>query len=297
VVVVLASGCQRPPQAPAGLDDSARYLLREFYADEATVGAGLSGLLAWYGEEGAELLSTEVNPDNSANFALELLDAADVQDMPSSAGQSIDLALGAVGVGLLGCSWRDTEPFLVRADQDVVFEGEWSHYDRTFDSPRAAYEDAEPGTWPELGGLDPVSEGFPRSETNAGLLLTTNPLGTDEATVRLDYTLRIAMRHGTFPVDGEDRDAGFILTWLPDPSAPAGTTDSSIQQVYSIDVLIDVDEGQALRLVATWNHVENSLLDPQDSSNLMISATVRRIARFAERLSGLCEGTLTIPAE
>ena len=297
LLLALLGACQRPPPAPEGLDDSASFLLREFFSDEATIGAGLSGLMAWYGQEGADLLSVEVNPDSSADFALEPLESEDTAHLPSSAGQPLSRAMGAVGIGLLDCGWLAAQPFLVRPDQDLVFEGEWSHYARIFDSPRAPFEGADPQTWPALGALDPESAGYPAAETNAGLLLTTNPLGTSEVSVDLDYTLRIAFRHGTFPVDGEDRPAGMLLTWLPDASAPLGTEESSIQQIYSIDVLVDVGADQALRLVATWNHIENDFIDSEDSSNVVISATVRRIARFADRLSALCTGEETVPVE
>ena len=42
-------GCQPPPPAPEGLDEASRFVLREFYSDDATVSAGLTGLMTGLG--------------------------------------------------------------------------------------------------------------------------------------------------------------------------------------------------------------------------------------------------------
>ena len=42
VTGLLFAGCKPPPPAPEGLTDSARYMLRNFFEDDATFGAGIT---------------------------------------------------------------------------------------------------------------------------------------------------------------------------------------------------------------------------------------------------------------
>ena len=40
-------GCKAPPEAPKGLDDSTRYLVRNFYTADPTFQAGVQGFIDW----------------------------------------------------------------------------------------------------------------------------------------------------------------------------------------------------------------------------------------------------------
>lgn len=299
LLLVLFVGCEKPPEAPEGLDDSTRYLLREFYGDDATVAAGLSGLLAWYDSDGASILDQGATLETSADFSLAPLVSGDIGHLALVGERNPASADGIIAVSSLACGWAEAEALLVRADQAAVFDGKWSHYERVYASARAPYEAARAGdSYPALGAQDPTADPFPAVGEDAGLLLTENAVGTDEVGVVLDYSLHLRFRHGRYTVDRggatEEILATVILSWQPERAEGEGGA-NSLEQVYSVEVL--VAEGAAsLRFVATWNEVRSELLG-EDSANILATTTVNRMRAFAGRMSEICDGTVTIAEE
>lgn len=288
-------GCERPPEAPEGLDESTRYLLREFYGDHSTLGAGLSGLMSWYESDGVDLLDRSATLDTSADFTLAPLGADDVAHLDVVGDPDPALAEGTIAVSSLTCAWPDAEALLVRGDQDHVFDGKWSEYERTYISDRAAYEGARTeDSFPALPLLDPASEDFPTTAEAPGVLLTENAVGTDEVGVQLNYTLVLHFRHGVFTVGEEERRATVILSWQPERADGASGT-NSLEQVYSVEVLIEEGAG-TLRFVATWNQVISELLG-DDEGNILVTTAVNRMKAFAGRMSEICDGTIVLEAE
>ena len=57
--------CQPPPEAPAGLDESTSYMIREFYSDDATYQAGIQGFMQWYEDEGHALVGESATTSNT----------------------------------------------------------------------------------------------------------------------------------------------------------------------------------------------------------------------------------------
>jgi hypothetical protein len=303
-LVAIQPGCARTVPAPEGLDDSTRFLLREFYGDDATISAGLSGFLDWYDEEGNSLVDVEASADNAEGFEVAPLEPADLAALPiPDDGRELLRAQGVIGLARTDCAWDAAEALLVRADQAVVFDGEWSHYERAFVSDRGAFEAASAAVAEGGDGFAPVGS---RVDTPSGgealdaslepaFLLTENAVGTDEAGVVLDYTLHIQLRHGRFDVQGEETPVLLLLTWLPERADGEGGT-NSIEQVYGVDVLLEREPGHALRLVASWTDVRSPWLSEDDPS-LLISTSVRRIQRFADRLTEICREEVELPLE
>lgn len=288
------SACQAPPPAPEGLDEATRYLVREFYGSDAAVGAGLTGLLDWVDGEGQELLGRQANLDSVGQFELERLAAEDIDGLPvGEIGHDLDRAEGVVALSEVSCSWERAEQLLLRPDQDAVFEGEWAHYEREFLGARDAFEQAREGRdFTAIGAsLTPHAEGFEPSDFERSLLLTSNPLGTSEVGVELDYTLNLHFRHGVFDVQGEPTPATLVLTWLPERG---GDGSSSLEQSWSVDVYLHRGDERTLRLVAVWNEVISIL---GDDTTIIKSSSINRMLRFAERLSGICQGQVTLPQE
>ncbi len=158
--LLLAACGAPPPPAPEGLDDSVRFIMNEFYADDPTFGAGLTGLLNWVDTEGGDLLDVDPNVGNVADFRLDtLLTADDTAQMPTTHGRDPSAAPGVVGLAELECGWDEGEQVHARPDQDMVFEDEWTRYDRTYESPRAPYEAArEAGEYPGISAdVDPAT--------------------------------------------------------------------------------------------------------------------------------------------
>ncbi len=288
------SGCTAdPPDAPEGAEEGTRFLMREFYADDATIGAGLTGLMNWYDSEGAAIAgdSPDLSEDEAQDWTLEPLDAEDLAvTQVSSTDRPLDSMNGVIGVGSVLCTFEEVEALGARADQDVVFDGEWAHYARTFGTARAEYEAAVADGIPGLpDGIDPVDGDF--EAVAHSLMRTTNALGTLEVGVALDYTLHLDFRHGIFDIQGEERRATVILTWQPDPTTGDGGS-NSLHQTFAIDALVEVDGG-IRRFAATWNDVESVAT----GTDLLVRLTVNRINDFAERMSEICEGEVELPPE
>ncbi len=53
ILGIALTGCKAPPEAPEGLDESTRYMVRNFYTGDATFEAGIHGFVDWFGDTGA----------------------------------------------------------------------------------------------------------------------------------------------------------------------------------------------------------------------------------------------------
>ena len=293
--VALLVGCQAPPPAPEGLDDSVRFLLNEFYADDLTFGAGITGLLNWMDSEGTALLDVDPNTGNVADFRLDTsLTAEDIDTMPVAHDRDPADAPGVVGLAEIDCDWSRGEQVHVRPDQDVVFEGEWTTYDRTFESPRAAYDEArEANSFPAVGtGLEPASTDWTSSDLAPVFLKTRNSLGTSSLGIDFEYTLDLHFRHGEWEVQGEPLQGMVILTWMAE-SAQSINSDNWLHQVYSVDMILARGEGRGLRVVANYTEVGPAASD----SELVQVLGINRILDFSDHLNAICRGDRELPAE
>jgi len=294
LIAALVAGCAAdPPDAPEGAEEGTRFLMREFYADDATIGAGLTGLMNWYDSEGAAIAgdSPELDAGEAQDWTLEPLEADDLAvTQVTSSDRPLDSMNGVIGVGNVLCTFEEVEALGGRTDQDIVFDGEWAHYARTFGTARADYEAAIEGGIPGLpDGIDPVDGDVDAAAHS--LMRTSNALGTLEVSVALDYTLNLDFRHGVYDIQGEERRATVILTWQPDPTTGDGGN-NSLHQTFAIDALVEVDGG-IRRFAATWNDVESIAT----GTDLLIRLTVNRINNFADRMTAICEGEVELPAE
>ncbi|MCO4771548.1 MAG: hypothetical protein KDA24_16060 [Deltaproteobacteria bacterium] len=292
--LALLPACQAPaPDAPEGAEEGTRFLMSSFYADDATIGAGLTGLMNWYDDEGSAIEGDTpgIEEGEAQDWTLAPLTADDLAPTQvSTTDRPLDSMPGFIGVGTVLCTFEEAEALGGRADQDVVYDGEWAHYARTFESARADYDAATAGTIPGLpDGVDPLVDDL--SATAHSLMTTSNALGTLEVGVALDYTLNLHFRHGVFDIQGEERRATLILTWQPDPTTGEGGN-NSLHQTFAIDALVEVDGG-VRRFAATWNDVESAVSAPTVVARL----TINRINDFAERMTEICTGAAELPAE
>lgn len=294
VPLLVLVGCQpAPPDAPEGAEAGTRFLMSSFYGDDATIGAGLTGLMNWYDDEGAarDGEAPEIDTGEAQDYQLGPLGPEDLAPTQSSTtDRPLDGMTGVMAVGTVGCTFAQADVLGGRGDQDIVFEGEWAHYARTWETDRAAYDAATVGEIPAISdALDPSSADF--ADTAASLMLTSNALGTSEFGVALDYTLRLDFRHGTFLIQDEARNATIVLTWQPESTTGAGGN-NSLHQTWGVDALVEVDEG-VRRFAATWNDIESAAT----GSDLLVRLQVNRINRFAERMTEICAEPSLLPDE
>jgi hypothetical protein len=282
--------CKRPPEAPAGLTESLTFLLREFQADDDTVGAGLTGVMNWFDEDGAELLDAEADLDSVGAFQLDALTPGDVERLPVDGEPDVALAPGVVSVAEMPCRLARAQELLLRADQDVVFEGTWRSYDRTFVTPRAPWEDAP---LDEVGG---VREDIVEDDLGAhpdALLATTNAVVAKDFGMEIGFDLDLRLRHGRFAVQGEPTEALLILSFLPRPSTEV--RDSAIVQSWSIEMDLARAGGRTLRVFGAWSQLESPFLAAD--SAMVLTTGVNEAQQTAERMSSICAGELEIPPE
>jgi hypothetical protein len=292
VAVLLLSlmACRHLAEAPSGLEDSLHFLYREFYADDETLGAGLTGLLDWVEQDGDELLGERADLENVGAFQLGSLARSDLARTPVQGDPDPALAGGVVSVASMACDWKRAEALLVRGDQDVVFEGTWDTYARDYQTARSEFEDARDAE------IEPVKEEILDEELLAkptALLVTQNAVQTTELTVTLDFDLVLHFRHGRWEVQGEEREALLILGFVPEPSFTDGGK-TGIAQSYSIDVNV-AQGGETLRVFGAWSELVSTFL--QSDSPLILSSAVNKAQDTAERLSDICAGELEIVGE
>jgi hypothetical protein len=282
--------CRHLAEAPSGLEDSLHYLYREFYSDDETLAAGLTGLLDWVDADGDELLGERADLENVGAFQLGSLAHDDLLRTPVEGDPDPALAGGVVSVASMGCDWKRAEALLVRGDQDVIFEGTWDSYQRDYDTARSEFEAARDAE------IEPVREEILEEELlekPTALLITRNAVQTTELTFTLDFDLVLHFRHGRWEIQGEEREAFLILGFVPEPSFTDGGK-TGIAQSYSIDVNI-AQGGETLRVFGAWSELVSSILE--SDSPFILSSGVNKAQDTAERLSEICAGELQIPGE
>ncbi len=304
IVLLALSGCTAPPPAPEGLDASATYLLREFYADDATFAAGVQGFMNWYHDEGVAMMGTDVNAETVGAFALADLSEADVAflQLPTELdvdGETIprDLARakGVVSMAELDCDWKLTEDFLVRGDQHVVFPSDWEDYERTYVTPRDVFQAAtEAGDIPAVRErIDPFAADFDPTRWQETFLFTENR-PDPKPFLLIDvgaYDLHFDVRHGTYTIDGEELGVFSVITYMPQPALNPGGG-MGILQSYTMEINVQRPQGRTLRLMAAWAEPLGGGIEPD--SALALSTSVSKSRAASQRLSDVCAGRATL---
>lgn len=320
--LALLPACQPPPPAPEGLDEASRYMVREFYADDATFQAGIQGFMQWFEDEGKALVGLEASIDGTAEgtkpvdaFTLADLTADDVIALPlrqdlltgeafnngttETTPRDVATAAGVVSVAEMACDWKEAEALLVRKDQDSVFSGDWEGYERTYVDDRAAFEAGAANdayaTFPER--IDPFAEGFDRAAYAASFLQTDNMvdptalLGVDIPS----YPLDLDLRHGRYTLtDGTDVGVLSILTYDVDAVwGPGG--ENGLRQSFSIEINVERPDNKTLRMLAVWAEPVSPIISADAA--LALTFAVNKSQKSSERMSAVCAGEAEVPPE
>lgn len=294
-LLFLVAGCSRPPPAPVGLDDSARYLMREFYEDDATIGAGLTGFMDWFDAEGSALVGEGATAENVDGFQLAGLDAEDIAMLPvADDGRDLTRAYGVVALADMDCPWQSAEALLIRADQEVVFAGDFETYDRTYLTSRDLYDSASDDR--EFVAIDeaiPILDAsFDPGPLEPSFLMTENHVSAKNIGVTVTYDMVLQARHGIYDIQGVPTTATLIITSVPERGE--STDQSTLAQSYSIEFNLDRD-GRTLRVLAIWTEIDSPLMAPD--SALVLTKAVNQIRDSAARMTGICQGEIAITDE
>lgn len=287
------AACSAPPPAPEGLDASTSYLVRNFYADDATLAAGVVGMLNWVDTEGAELLDIEATTSNVDGFSIGDLGTEDVALLPYDGTRDLSRSKGAVALSVLDCGYEEVEALLVRPDQSNVFD-DFDTYERDFLSDRGAFESATAaGEYPSFeDGVPLHEEGFDPAAYEDGVLVTLNHPESTELGVTLGYDLHLHQRHGVYEIRGEETRVLSVITYTDKPfSSGEGDGDTTLVQSYSVEVNID-QGGEVFRLFAVWNEFSTNLLDYD--SPIFLTSAVNKTRDSSARLSDICRGDYVV---
>jgi hypothetical protein len=224
----------------------------------------------------------------------------DLSQLPLVHGRDVSLAAGVVSLADMNCPVPESEDYLLRVDQEVVFPDDWETYERSFTNSRADFQAATiSGEFvavdEELGVFESGFDGDPWSST---LLLTENtpdpqPLFGGLADIG-EYTLYLDLRHGDYLINDELLRILTIVTYIPDSvSGPQG--ENHLHQSYSIDVNVQWEGDRTLRMFAVWAEPEGAGLDPDDP--IVLNYAVDKSVKSSERLTAVCAGDVEIPDE
>lgn len=280
--------CHRPDPAPEGLDASARFLLREFHSDDATVAIGLTGLLQWFDAEGNALVGQTATAETVDGFTLVDLDPSDVADLPlADDGRDLGNAHGAIGLATIACTPAAAESWLVRPDQVAVFDGDFDAYARDYLSDRTVYETSVPEPVDE-----PIVASNPEDRPDA-LLRTSNQVTISALGTTVSYGQVREFRHGTYDANGQSQPALLALTYVPEASGDDSNT--VLRQNYGLELILDRGDAESLRIFAVWSHIDSPLIGVD--SPIWQTNTVNQTVKSAQRMSDLCTGDAKIPDE
>lgn len=332
--VALATACTPPPPAPEGLDASSAYMVRNFYADDATFQAGVQGFMDWFENGGgAELTGLKPGEGGKESDAFTISDLTwdDVDHLPikepiltapweaelddRTAVRDIAASAGVVSVAEMDCTWIESEDLLLRTDQDTVFPGDWDGYSRTYASSRSVYEQAsEDGTYDIIvDEIDPFADDFDPASVGSTFLFTDN--AADPAAIQIlgisfgqlpEYPLDLDFRHGVYTLDlgdGPQQYKGFfILTYNRDAVWNEGCTAENngacaeaLIQSYSIEINIERPGDKTLRMLAVWAQPYASVLSPDDP--IALNFAVSKSLNSSLLLSQICAGDVEVDPE
>lgn len=314
LVIIAASAvsaCEPPPPAPEGLDESTSYMIREFYRDDAFFQAGVQGFMNWYNEEGYTLVGQNATVDNADAYSISDLVPDDIAQFPLQsleAGRHAQCAKGVVSLAEMDCTWQRSEGYLARTDQHVVFPDNFEGYERTYQTPRATYEDAtESGEFDAITEdiSEPFSAEFTGEGMDASVMFTVNTVDPAQVlTANLPpYEMYLHFRHGIWDIDGEQLHAFIILTFITGETYDTAGT-SGIRQSYSVEINVERPDDKTLRMFALWAEPVAPGFEtcvPEDPywepNGAMLTYAVNTSLSASERLSDVCAGVEEVPAE
>jgi hypothetical protein len=302
VAAIALTACKPPPPpAPEGLDESAAYMVRNFYADDATFHAGLVGFMNWFDDEGNELIGADAMNEGEFNeaFTVGRLSDEDVALLPLEHGRTVSDAAGIVSVADMACTVTESEDLLVRADQDTLFVDDWDEYERTYVSSRSAYQDATREVVFAVSDedVDRFGEDFDDTVVDTTFLLTHNVVTPAPlfGIALLPYPMALEFRHGEYDIDGETLQIYSIITWIAE-SASGAAGDNHLYQSYSIEINAErPDTGTTLRMLAVWAEPGGAGIEPDDP--FVLNFAVRKSAGASARLAEICNGDVEVDDE
>jgi len=305
---LLTTACNQPPPAPESLNEAVRYMFREFYSADPEFQAGVQGFMNWYNTEGKDIADVQASLDTAHKYTLEPLTLEDIDYLPLDEQVLIDpkedtfgprdpsSAIGVISVGSMNCDWKTAEHFLVREDQDTIFEDDWEAYSREYLSSEDTFLDASTAeTFDAIEErLNPWAEGFDDDVYASTVLRTVNQVDPSKVlTSNIEaYEMNLDLRHGLFDVDENSVGALAILTYNKGAAWGSAGNDGLVQS-YSIELNVETEGGQTMRMLAVYAQAESAATDTDGA--LAYTYAVNKSLKSSQRMSEVCSGEVEIP--
>jgi hypothetical protein len=259
--------------------------------------------MGWYADEGYLLVGQGADGSNTDSYTVGELSDANVANLPLeptlllngeediTGPRDMSRAKGVVSLAEMDCDWIETESYLIRPDQDAVFNGDWEAYDREYLTDKDTFQGASSeGVFdPIEEALDPFADDFDASLYERSILFTKNQADPDKVlTADMEpYELRLDLRHGIYEVEDEEIGAMAILTFNRDAVWDEEGKNGLIQ-AFSIELNVQQENDKTLRMLAVWAEPYGAGLEPDDP--LVLNYAVNKSLGASERLSKICSG-------
>ncbi len=327
--VLLGVGCA-PPPAPEGLDAAARYMVRNFWEDDATFEAGVQGFLNWFEDEGKAILGlapchpdavdceegkstdaftvTDLLPEDIAALPLDeqiVEDTKNFEDPDDDVlvARDVSKAAGVVSLVEMDCTWIESEALLARPDQDKVFPLDWQSYKRTYATPRKAYDDATSSSTfdPIDEAIDPYADDFDSTAYEGSVMLTDNVVDPTKVFGLVDigaFPMDLEFRHGIYNVaygDEAPKPTGVFAILTYDREAVWDNSGNGLAQSYSLEINAERPNGKTLRMLTVWAEPRSGIVSADDP--IALNTAVGKARDSSVLLSKICSGEEEIEGE
>lgn len=322
LLALSAAACQPPPPAPEGLDEATRYMVRNFWAEDAVFEAGITGYMKWFRDEGRQILGLIPGEEGKGTDAFTVTDLLpeDIEALPLDAEIVEDVrnfddpeddefvtrdvlkAAGVVSLVEMDCTWREAEALLRRVDQNNVFPLDWEGYERSYATPLAPFEqatgDATFAPIPEP--IDPYAEDFDPTPYASSILLTDNTVDPSAVFGLVNvgaYPLDLEFRHGIYDVgeEGEEVPTGVFAILTYNRQAVWDNAGNGLAQSYSIEIVVERPDEKALRMLTVWAEPRSLLIDSDNP--IALNTAVAKARDSSVLLSRICSGEVDIAAD
>jgi hypothetical protein len=282
-------------------------MFREFYSADPEFQAGVQGFMNWYNDEGKELDGVGAAIDTVYKYSLDPLSDQDVALLPLDdeillnankdtwGPRVVADAIGVISVASMDCTWTESERYLARPDQHVVFDGDWEAYEREYLASVDTFLGAsiDGGFEPIDAPLDPFSGTFDDDAFERTLLRTVNQADpTKVLTSNIEsYELNLDLRHGEYQVDGTEVGAFAILTYTKGAAWGSGGNDGLVQS-YSIELNVETGDNRTMRMLAVFAQAVSSAADTNGA--LAYTFAVNKSLKASQRMSDVCAGEVEV---
>jgi len=267
MVAVTTAGCEPggvqvpddPAEAPEDLDELAHFFWQEMDGgDDALVGAGAENLSEWF--DGSDQLVEGWFLGTVSSLTGEEL--AVLEGMEWSPDPS--LALGVLIVTELPCSLDQTLAINLEPDQLALFPGNYTEYERTFDSDPDCFA---------AGDCDVVDWHSDVTDSAADLYVFSYELITRMRRIR--YTAS----------EGSDAQVVLARNYMPAPAVD-DVEDAGFEQSYHIEAYAPRSEATTLHMYGLWNY--GFLADVPGDVPFWTEQYLEGLIEWDERVAQLC---------